>query len=854
MPDPERPIFNPQTADRFLGMVAGLKADELTEQRVKGLRGIAGKNEVAVLDALADRLASSRGRGDEERMRQDLQVAHFLGLDETRENDKLPDVRRELRELRQEYLPEVSPPWSISRDLSGWEFLAFFLGRGYPVEELLGRYNLSKEQVLDYKSALESGDPSVPVDFRWRFGESQLSEEGGNELIRVLDRRYPGRPVSQLNEEEKREVVEEVMPDLAHRYPREVLAPNTSEFEPAAGSDAGLAQDAAARGTGLTDPNMMKGTGIPPADNSRQADTAANLASSGGQTGIPPVTFDDVESAAADLQPDAAVDAGSADAEPAGAATISEPRLPGSSPAEIRRYSRPWQKEFGSGRRLGSGASGTVFRPDSNPRIVIKVFDKAPDTFQKEWSALLLCQSVPGVVRTLGSYQPYGLSPESYIVKEFIDGENMFQKCSLNALPIRREDLPTEALALAEEKQVAKWLISALGTLDKIHFRGRILNDFKFSDWPWDPQKQRAVLIDLGNMVDTKAVAYTGVVTPHNDIMDVLKILFYATRFGTPHRGGLPMQAMPDGDVQWGAEDKYGFNLSSDRLVDLLESKANELGACMSLKRIIAMMKEDVFGSEHSAAEYVGAMEEYFYEVGLGYIAPARPAGAAPDSVSPAHEDETGEKREVLVGVEDLLEAGYSPVVRDLTEMLQGLTVEQVANITTGYPLRALKFHGQLPTTPEVRSVIIRCLRELQPIEVESYLSSFRSPISILTTAGWMLDRHDLNPETQAVIVQALRALTPEIARPILRTFDLWAAFNIKEDTIFGPNSHLPKPTAEAVRQFMTDFTPEKARQYLQKNPKAILTLDARMLPYFSPKVQEVIQEEAAKITFKLTI
>lgn len=238
MPEQEGPVFNQPLAERFLSMVAGLNKDELTEGRVKGLREIAGKNEVAVLDALADRLASSRGRGDEERMRQDLQVAHFLGLDEERENDKLPDPRRELRELRQEYLPEVSSPWSISRDLSGWEFLAFFLGRGYPVEELLGRYNLSKEQVLDYKSALESGDPSVSVDLRWRFEESQLSEEGGNELIRVLDRRYPGRPVSQLNEEEKREVVEEVMPDLARRYPREVLPPNTSEFEPDAGADA----------------------------------------------------------------------------------------------------------------------------------------------------------------------------------------------------------------------------------------------------------------------------------------------------------------------------------------------------------------------------------------------------------------------------------------------------------------------------------------------------------------------------------------------------------------------------------------------------------------------------------------
>ncbi|MBI2334952.1 hypothetical protein HYU96_04105 [Candidatus Daviesbacteria bacterium] len=128
--------------------------------------------------------------------------------------------------------PAEASPWSTGRDSPDWEDLADDLGRGYySWEEILSRTNFTREQVLSYKQALESGDPSVPVDSRWIFLDSQLSSEGGDELIRVLDQRYPGRLVSQLSEEEKRQVVEEILPDLVRRYPGEALAASPPEPE-----------------------------------------------------------------------------------------------------------------------------------------------------------------------------------------------------------------------------------------------------------------------------------------------------------------------------------------------------------------------------------------------------------------------------------------------------------------------------------------------------------------------------------------------------------------------------------------------------------------------------------------------
>lgn len=127
-----------------------------------------------------------------------------------------------------------TPPWSTEGKDSGfWDDLASRLGYRDSIEEILSSTGLREDQVRAFEAALRSGDPTVPVDTRWIFWENQLSNEGKAEFWRGF---LGQRPVSQLSEEEKREVVEDVLPDFLRRYPREALAPNTSEFEPVAGA------------------------------------------------------------------------------------------------------------------------------------------------------------------------------------------------------------------------------------------------------------------------------------------------------------------------------------------------------------------------------------------------------------------------------------------------------------------------------------------------------------------------------------------------------------------------------------------------------------------------------------------
>lgn len=215
--------------------------------------------------------------------------------------------------------------------------------------------------------------------------------------------------------------------------------------------------------------------------------------------------------------------------------------------------------------------------------------------------------------------------------------------------------------------------------------------------------------------------------------------------------------------------------------------------------------------------------------------------------LEPAGEPEV-EKRVVEVSPIDLLRAGYSPVVGELREMLEGITSEQAASLVRSYPWTALEFNESLSATPEVRGTIIRWLMGLTPDRIEPYLR--QNPLSVLNMAGWMLERHDLQPVTRNMITDTIAYLSPDTIAGELNKKPM-AVFDMKAETAFGP--YLTVPSANRIKTHMGSITPDQAKRYFEANPKAILSFDAGMLPYYTPEVQAVIKEEAGKITYVRT-
>lgn len=323
---------------------------------------------------------------------------------------------------------------------------------------------------------------------------------------------------------------------------------------------------------------------------------------------------------------------------PPGVEPPREPRP--ENPPPIRKYSRPWQEEFGPGTKIGTGYSAGrdvragVYRPQAYPELAVKVFgeDKWSECHQ-ELEAQKAMQGLRHVVNLVGyrydgdpaRARAYGHSeaPENYLVKEFVDSEIMLEKILLAQNPTKVGETLSTALTPEDTKQVAAWLISGMEGLAEIHRRGFIISDFKFSDWPWDRQNKRMVIIDLGNAINTRDASYNREATEQDDTNDLLKSFFLTTKLGRAHMGGIDIkiQNTGAGNVLDGA-----LTWPISNVIEILKAKTQEPSTLGSLKRLVRLMEEELdyrvnatalTPKRNFAAEYAQAMKNYFTEVGL---------------------------------------------------------------------------------------------------------------------------------------------------------------------------------------------------------------------------------------------
>lgn len=275
---------------------------------------------------------------------------------------------------------------------------------------------------------------------------------------------------------------------------------------------------------------------------------------------------------------------------------------------EIPVYYRSWQEEFGQGEYLDEGLSGKVFRPEAFPEIVVKE-DKGTkygDAFEQELHALRNLQGIPGVAQLKGYNARTGLPYPRYLVKEYVDGENLESTIiDASGMPIRAGEKTSP-----EQKKAARWLVSSLEALAEIHARGLLVGDFRVSDFPWDAKNQRSVCIDLGNALDTDPsskfypMSKSFTIDRFKEINHFLHIFLAETKLGQT------MKIMPNNiEERLDYLDVIGSNI--------LLIQANNSNATNSFLNIILMIKEEGSGKKHSAQEYADTLKDHFKEVGL---------------------------------------------------------------------------------------------------------------------------------------------------------------------------------------------------------------------------------------------
>lgn len=203
-----------------------------------------------------------------------------------------------------------------------------------------------------------------------------------------------------------------------------------------------------------------------------------------------------------------------------------------------------------------------------------------------------------------------GYSTEhKYLVKEFVDGENMTFPLQLETtFPLKDVREISEPFKESAQRS-ARWIISCMEALAEIHDKGVIIGDFKIKDYLWESGSGKVVIIDFANAwgMDPKSKFYSETASPFGDINDILKVFFSRTRVGQELGAEIDFLA---GTASWPA----GFK------PEHLREKANELGVCNSLKKIIDLYLDGNTypRKHHSAQEYVEALRQYFEEVRIG--------------------------------------------------------------------------------------------------------------------------------------------------------------------------------------------------------------------------------------------
>lgn len=309
-------------------------------------------------------------------------------------------------------------------------------------------------------------------------------------------------------------------------------------------------------------------------------------------------------------------------------------------------YDQPWEKVFGPGEKIGSGNVGEVYRP-LDPQFrdrVIKVFNKSlvGNPYWIEVNALTKLQGANHVVKIMGHDQ---IESEQYLVKEFIDGENMEEVFNSSAFVFPSQ--PGERVT-PEQQKLAIWLVSSMEALAEIHARKVIVSDFKFADFPWDPKRGKTVVIDLANAWDKEHISYSGQRSEMHDIGLILNLFFYKTGIGR----------------ELGMEHLYSFAeptwpgqqaLPNQETLRLLKTKAERPAVSDSLKKIITMFEgiHEWPQRLYSAGEYAQALKEYFQEVGLytkNVEAPTPDVGASSQEREPKDWLELIKKNVLIVG------------------------------------------------------------------------------------------------------------------------------------------------------------------------------------------------------------
>lgn len=276
--------------------------------------------------------------------------------------------------------------------------------------------------------------------------------------------------------------------------------------------------------------------------------------------------------------------------------------------AEPAAYNKPWQAVFGQGEIIGVGGDGHVYLVKKDGRqYAVKVFDKRDSGYYYERHALEKLQGTDHVARMVGYNDSF-----RYVVKEFIDAENMFGTFYRT---IHRQPVHAGTIMSPEQKKIAQWFISSMEALAEIHGKKVLVSDFKFADYLWEADKGTTILIDFANALDMEDKDhYWGQKKPVHDINNLV-CLFLFHEGGTV--AGMRMGTSNEDALLPGTTTAGGYNQES---LIILKGKVQEQGAVPSLIKIIEFVEDGAKMENrrnHSTEEYVQAMKDYFREVGL---------------------------------------------------------------------------------------------------------------------------------------------------------------------------------------------------------------------------------------------